>query len=232
MRLWSLRPPVVRWWTLVWAVWLLQALWLLLVFLARHAWIPATAVVLAAVWWAIDAGGLPVVGVCVGVILVALGGWAEMNEVRSWAGLRQALVARWRLLRYRHRWEDVMIGAGLTWADDVPQLLDCRLGGMAHERDLDVLTVAMVPGQTVDDWRAQRVRLAAALNRRSVRPHQVKGAPQRVELYVGHVRSPRPDGWAPAPVQLVEPETELETEQTVQEQQPRGAFPRTPRGRD
>jgi hypothetical protein len=226
MKLWSLRPPVVRWWSLVFLIWALQTLWALTRWLLGHGTVLGALLIVAGTWYVIAEQLWLILAMATGAVLLALGGWAEMNKVNSWSQLQAQLVARWRLLCYRRRWADVMVGAQLTWADDMPQLVACRLGGTTDGRDLDVLTVHTVPGQTVDDWRAQRVRLAAALDRRSVRPHAVPGRRQVVELYVSHHRKADAGISAGMPSE-VPPEQEQEQEQDT----PRGAFPKTPKGR-
>lgn len=228
MKWFRVRTPVLHWrWLFVIA--LGEALWRLCKWLARHPILPTGAVVIGVLWWAASANLTVLVLVAAGISSLAVGGWAEQHGTDSWAALMAAFTARRRLHWYRARWDAAMAGCKLVQAEMVPELLDVRLGGQLGDRDLDVLTVAMAPGQLVSDWRQVAPRLASAWGRGRVRAHELPGRTDLVVLYVRHgrVRS------LPAPVV---PDTDDGGEQLqslhelppVERTRP-GAFPRTPR---
>jgi hypothetical protein len=224
VKLWALRPPVVRWWWLVWAVWAVQVGWTVLRWLAvRWSWtVPAGLFILGA-WYVIDVSVWLFGALATGILLLALGGWAELHGARSWAELRAAISSSRRLRHYRRGsrrtrpWEDVMGGCGLIRDGQLPVLEGHVYGGSG--RDTDVLTVLMAPGQLPADWHEQNRRLAAAWGMRSVRCHPIYGQPDRVRVYARHVR----------PGVDVPPELESEPAAVEDRQPATSAFPRTPR---
>jgi S-DNA-T family DNA segregation ATPase FtsK/SpoIIIE len=119
------------------------------------------------------------------------------------------LRSRWRRqLVYRREWQPAMVVNSLDRDGALPVLR--RVVSTTRG---DVVRVTILPGQTLDDWRAAAPRLAAAFGVRVVRPRKVAGRPYELELHVR--RSVRVTG--PAEAAEEPPAT------------PRGAFPRAPR---
>jgi len=246
VRLFTLRGPVLRMpWPLVIAGWTGVRLWGLLRWLAAHGVGTLTILGLWGLWWLVRHGAGLWLAMAAGVVLLTMG--VAMEAQWTWWRKTVAAVASFRRLRaYERQWDTAMVGAGLTRGDDLPTLMAHRFGGVLGERDLDVLHVKMLPGQLVSDWRAQSVRLAAALGLQRLRCHAVPGVPGDVQLYG------RRFGLSPAArrnwqeravlhptvqptVQLqAVPEEEAEEESTAVdepvEELRRGAFPRQPRG--
>jgi hypothetical protein len=196
------------------------ALWHGLRWLAGHWWLPGAVGFIGWTAWLIDGDSWWLLALPVGIILLALGGWAELHQVRSWRELRAAVTELRRLVWYRRRWERAVDGAGLVRGGELPVLVGVRLGGQrgVDPPYLDVLLVQLATGQLLSDWREAGPRLAGSWNRRTVRAHPVSGRTDQVELYVRHHRvtdaSPRPE---PA------------TDTAELEQVRPGAFPRAPR---
>lgn len=238
-----IRTPVLswRWLFLIAAV---RGLWRLLRWLAAHGAVTVGLLAIGLVAWVISRGGALWLLMAAGAVLI---GWGVAMEARPrW--YRQAVeeLASFRRRRELERqWDVAMAGAGLSRGEDVPELMAHRWGGQLGERDLDVLTVHMLPGQLVDDWRAARVRLAAALGYRKVRPHAIPGQTRDVELYGTRYRelvpgvtvqrvelhpTVQPTVQNPMPVRLVpDPEDDESTPVEPPVERPAGAFPRTPR---
>jgi hypothetical protein len=240
MRLFTLRGPVLRVpWLLVIAGWAGIRLWGLLRWLAAHG--VATLAMLGALglWLLVAAGLWPWLLVAAGLMMA---GTVVAMEMRPrW--YRQAVenLASWRRRRaYDALWEQARVGAGLTRGDDLPTLMAHRWAGILGERDTDVLTVHMLPGQLVSDWRAQSVRLAAALGLQRVRCHVVPGTPGDVQLFGRRYRelTPRVTEQRVRLHPTVQPTVQLqavpddmeELSTAVDEPVERGAFPRRPRG--
>lgn len=240
MRLFTLRGPVIRMpWPLVVLGWLLVTLWGLLRWLAAHGVATVAMLGVAGLWWLVSAGHwLPLLMV-VGAALMGAGAAMELNP--PWWRRLSTEVASWRRRRwFLTQWDTAMDGAGLSRGDDMPTLMAHRYGGAPGERDLDVLTVHMLPGQIVADWRAVQVRLAAAWGLQRLRCHPVPGQPGDVQLYgrrFGLSASAQTRwqerGTAHPSVQPAEQSTlrvvppSTPVEEPVEER--RGAFPRQPR---
>lgn len=238
MRLFTLRGPVIRMpWPLVLAGWAGVRGWQLLRWLAAHGVVTVAMLVVAALWWLAAHGGALFLVLTAGAVLMGWG-WAMEARPRWYVQAVQA-VASWRRLRwYERQWQAAMEGAGLTRGDDLPIPVAHRFGGAAGERDLDVLTVRMLPGQVVSDWRVQSIRLAAAFGLQRLRCHPLPGRPGDVQLFG------RRYGLTPAAAERWRERTLLHptVQPTVQPPQPstavdgpvdgtpRGAFPRQPRG--
>lgn len=248
MRLFTLRGPVLRMpWPLVIAGWAGVRLWLLLRWLAAHGVVSAAILMGAGLWWVIAAGAWPWLLIAAGF---GMAGMVVAMEMRPrW--YREALehLASWRRRRELEAlWEPAVIGAGLARGEELPTLMVHRWDGLLGERDSDVLHVHMLPGQLVSDWRAQQARLAAALGWQRLRCHPVPGIPGDVRLFGRRYRvlapgvtvqrvqlhpTQQPTAADPMPVRAVpdlEPE-ELSTAVEEPVEEPRGAFPRQPKGR-
>lgn len=159
-----------------------MGLWNGLRWLAAHLLVAAAVLLVALSWWAVDRGQWLLLVMATGGVCIGLGAVMELNPL-WWRKVTAAAASRRRLRWYRKRWEPAMVGAGLTLADDVPQLLHHRFGGVLGERDTDVLTVRTVPGQVLEDWRHVAPRLAAAWGRTRVRVHATSGvAPRELTL--------------------------------------------------
>lgn len=212
--------------------------------LAVHTIVVCTVALAGLTWWAIDRGWWPWLLGATGILCLGLGAVMELQP-RWWQKLTRAAASRRRLAWYRKRWEPAMVGAGLTIADDLPTLTGHRFGGQPWERDLDILTVRTLPGQTVVDWRHVSDRLAAAWGRTRVRAHVQRGhAPAVLELFCSS--RPLPEATirraAVAGGQLppllrgnVQPASTDVDEPVDGPDQPSGAssaFPRTPRAED
>jgi hypothetical protein len=147
--------------------------------LAAHLWVPFAVLVIGALGWVLAAERWWLLGIPVGVVLLALGGWRELHPGDSWP----ELVAVWRGWRrqrwYAARWEESMDALGLIRADVVPALEHVR----CRDRDLDVLTVVMAPGQIVEDWRERNRRIRSTWGLRSARCHPVYGQSDRVQVF-------------------------------------------------
>jgi hypothetical protein len=242
VKLWALRPPVVRWWWLVFVVWALQIVGAVLRWLAVRwqTWVVlAAAAVVAGGWWLVASGWWPIPTLAAGIGVLTVGGVMELQP--AWWRHLMAELASWRRRReYEAGWEDAMDGAGLVRAGIVPTLLSHRFGGAERERDLDVLTVRMAPGQLVSDWRAVQLRLASAFGLQRLRCHHVPGCPQDVQLYGRRsgLSAVARQHWAERTSQLdvrmmagAEPSTAVEEpvdDDAGRESEPRGAFPRHP----
>jgi hypothetical protein len=241
VKLWALRPPVLRWWWLVFVVWTLQLAWLILRWLAVRwqAW-----VVLAAAgatwggWWLTDRGWWPVPVLAGGILVLTVGGAMELQP--AWWRRLVDSVNSWRRRRwYASQWDDAMDGAGLVRAGVTPELVAHRWGDDAG--NVDRLTVRMAPGQLVSDWRAAQHRLASAFGLSRVRCSPVRGVPGDVELTCRHVglTAVARRHWAEKTSQMdvrmmagAEPSTVVEepVEDAGMESGPQsGAFPRRPR---
>lgn len=196
MRLFTLRGPVLRVpWLLVIAGWAGMRGWLLLRWLAAHGIPTVCMLAVAGLWWLIAAGLWPWLLVAAGLTMAGL--VTAMETRPRW--YREALeqLASWRRRReYEAGWEAAMDGAGLVLRDVVPTLMAHRWGGAPGERDTDVLTVRMAPGQLVSDWRTQSVRLAAAFGLQRVRCHAVPGIPGDVQLFGRRYRQLTPQATA------------------------------------
>jgi hypothetical protein len=238
-----IRTPVLSWrWLLLIAS--VRGLWRLLRWLAAHGAVTLGLAAAGLLAWVISRGGALWLLMVAGAVLVGLGVLMEMRP-RWYRQVVEALASRRRLRELERLWEPAMDGAGLSRPDTLPELLAHRWGGQLGERDLDVLTVHMLPGQLVEDWRQQRVRLAAALGYRKLRPHLIPGQSRDVELYGSRYRDLAPGiserRAEPHPtvqptvqparpektLQLVEDPESTPVEQPVE--RPAGAFPRTPR---
>lgn len=234
-----IRTPVLSWrWLLLIAS--LRGLWRLLRWLAAHGAVTVGLAAVGLLVWLVSLGAWPWLLMAAGAVLI---GWGVAMEARpEW--YRRAVEGFASFRRRREleaQWDVAMDGAGLSRGDDVPQLMAHRWGGSLGERDLDVLTVHMLPGQLVDDWRAARVRLAAALGYRKLRPHPIPGQSRDVELYGSRYRELAPGiteqraRLHPTVQPTVQPKLQLvdseepstPVDQAVEER--RGAFPRTPR---
>lgn len=164
--------------------------------------------------WALVAGCLLAGGLCV---------WWAMWPGSFARRVSRPVTARWReLVTYRRMWQPAMLTAGLTlreaWGGDLPTLRRVRAaeGG-------DVLRVRMLPGQTLEQWRAATPQLAQTFGKRSIRVRRVNRRLQELDLFV-------PLRTAPAAVPLrhvTEPAPEVET---LELPAARGAFPRQARG--
>lgn len=241
MKLWSLRPPVLRWWWLVFVVWTLQLTWALLRWLWGQPAILGVLGVAGGLWWVIAAGGWLWLLMGVGAVCIGMGAVMELRP--AWWRRTTRELASWRRRRaYLALWDTAMDGSGLVRSGVVPELLSHRFAGTDQERDADVLTVHMAPGQLVSDWREQQQRLAATWGLQRLRAHPVPGSPHLVALYT---RRYRPTAGGPTAARTVQPTVQPAEESTAvdppgDEQpddipadmppQPRGAFPRTPRG--
>jgi hypothetical protein len=227
VKLWSLRPPVLRWWWLVWLVWTVQLAAAVLRWLFAHLTVLAGLLIVAGTWYVVAAELWLVLALATGCVLLAGGGWLELHRVHSWAQLRQELASLRRLRWYRQRWDEAVDGAGLVRAGVPPVLEAHRYGGTVtgQERDLDVLTVRLAPGQLPGDWRQVASRLASTWAATGLRAHPVPGRSDLVELYVRHRRlDPRLSDAQRAAAGA--PDT---VEQPATAPPPPGAFPRTPR---
>ena len=133
-------------------------------------------------WWAGSHGlampiGLPLSG------LASLAGW-RMRRPGSFARwVSRPWIARWRhLLVYGRVWEAAMVACRVaarpgTETEQIPRLLRVRRTATG-----DVLTVAMLRGQTVAQWVACAERLAQAFDAPACRVTAVPGRPQRLHL--------------------------------------------------
>jgi hypothetical protein len=211
--------------------------------LAVHTAVAGVLALVLLTWWAADRIGWLWLAFATGCICIGLGAVMELRP-RWWLTLTRAAASRRRLAWYRRRWEPAMVGAGLTLGDDLPRLVGHRFGGQLHwERDLDVLTVATLPGQVLEDWRHVAPRLAAAWGRTRVRPHLVRSgtAPAMLELFCSSRPQPATAAARRAAVAggqvvvtgVTEAGRRAIAESTAVDEAvddpPRGAFPRTPR---
>lgn len=153
--------------------------------LAAHAAVVGALTLAALTWWATDRDTWALMLVTTGCFCVGLGAVME-GQPRWWRRLRTAGASRRRLAFYREQWPTAMAAARLDRDGQAPQLAGHRFGGGGRDRDLDVLTVHPLPGQTLADWKVQCTLLAAAWGRTRVRAHPQRGAvkaPAVLELY-------------------------------------------------
>jgi hypothetical protein len=108
---------------------------------------------------ALEASLLAVIGVAVFVGLVVL----LLRHGRAWMG---SWITVW--WRYRRRWASVVKAHGLTGTER-KRVVVPRLHTVAAGLDCDVLTVAMLPGQSPDEWDQASAELAAAFGLHSGR---------------------------------------------------------------
>jgi hypothetical protein len=224
----TIRGPVYHLTWLTVAGSLARGLWRALRWAARYPILPVGAILTAIMWWAVWVNAVALIVAVFGIGFLAVGGWAEKHGTRSWGELRAGL-ASWRRLRwYRARWEQAMAGCGLVRDGYVPELRSHAFGGWDHQRDVDVLTVVMAPGQLPGDWRTVAARLASAWGVRSVRALHVSGRTELVTLQVRTGTAPALR-WQPPAVPVEEEGTELAPVRELPAART-GAFPRTPRG--
>lgn len=107
---------------------------------------------------------------------------------------RPARSAWRRVWVYRREWQPAMVTAGLALGPRLPRL--CRVRAT---RELDVVTVRMLPGQTLTDWSKAGERLAQTFGVAACRPVAIPGRVQLVELRCLTGRDPLA---APVPVQV------------------------------
>jgi DNA segregation ATPase FtsK/SpoIIIE, S-DNA-T family len=217
VRLFTYRAPVLPW-SLVLPLEVLRVLlWLAAVLLLRAVLFakrhPDTATILATAgfvaWWS-AAYGAAMPGAV--VFAVAALGWLWfLGDPASFDRyVTTPLRSRWRRqLVYRREWQPAMVVNNLDRDGALP-----RLRRVVSTGPLDVVRVTILPGQTLDDWRAAAPRLAAAFGVRVVRPRKVAGRPYELELHVR--RATR------AVVSGFDTDDEAPPE-------PRGAFPKAPR---
>lgn len=230
MRLFTLRGPVLRMpWPLVILAWGALMIRNTLRWLAVHTAVTGTLVLAVLLWWVIDRTHWLVLAGATALILTGMGAGVGLQP-RWWRRLSAAAHSWQRHREYLRIWQDAMDGTKLSRLDAVPELGGHRFAGVLGETDTDVLTVHMLAGQLVSDWRAQAPRLAAAFGVQRVRAHAVPGVPGDVLLHCRRYRDPAsiPDR---TPVPLSTPvEDPVEDGRTEDvEQAPRGAFPRNPR---
>jgi hypothetical protein len=201
--------------------------------LAGHWWLPGAVAFIGWAVWIIDGDNWWLLGIPVGVVLLALGGWMELHPGRGWADLL-AQARGWRRARwYSRAWEADMDGLQLIRADVVPTLERVEV----RERDLDVLTVIMAPGQIVEDWRERNRRIRSTWGLRSARCHPVYGQSDRVQVFARRHVNPatgRPVAARAADTDALagddatdEPGQTPDPTAALPVQRP-GAFPRTP----
>jgi hypothetical protein len=217
------RPPSLRFRAPNWHVplWVLALGWGLaltgrgLYWLARH---PRTTLLLAVVGWLVVMDAVLPATVLACLIGGALCLWWAMwpgsfarwiaDPVRLW-------LRRW--LVYRRLWASAMKRARLVdpdmWGGDMP-----TLRRVASEPGRDLLRV-WSPGWTLEQWQAGLPSIGQRFGVRSVRVRRVPDRPQELVLVIARrgtvIRH------------VTQPDAVEETE-TVDE--PRGAFPRQPRG--
>jgi S-DNA-T family DNA segregation ATPase FtsK/SpoIIIE len=208
----SVRIPL-RW--LV-AGWLVLVTWRLTRWLAMH---PRTTLVLAVAVWLTVAGWWPVALWLLAGLAGALAMWWALNpdavRVHVTERLQLRLRAQWT---YRRMWQPAMVTAGLSfrdsWGGDLPTLRK-----VSDDGGRDLLRVAMLPGQTLEQWTGATAALAQTFGARSVRVRRIPDRPQELLLVVARRGGARMDHV-----------TESAVDRTPQPAPAgRGAFPRAPR---
>ena len=201
--------------------WLCVLAWRTLAWLARHPRCTVVLAVAGVLLWSDTV--LPAAGVA-GLLACGLAGWwaVDPGSFRALVLARVQLELRqWWL--YRRNWQPAMLTAGLSlrehWGGDLPVLRSVRDDG-----GMDVLRVRMLPGQTLDTWRAAAPALASTFGARQVRVRRVPSRVQEADLLVTH-RVSRSKSSSVSAVTKPLGDTVTETDQA-----PRGAFPRAPRG--
>jgi len=127
-------------------------------------------------------------GVCAVAAAAAAGAWAwERWWPRSWSRWVVNRVERfWRRLRYRWVWDDVMAACGVKATDAAHRVVVPRLVWVGLGDHVDVLTVQLCPGVTIDTIAAQAAGLrsewAATDVRVSAHPRVRRWAAIRVVL--------------------------------------------------
>ena len=196
--------------------WLCVLAWRALRWLAVH---PRCTIVLAVAGWVLWTDSVLPALVIAAVTAGVLCGWWALEPgsfTRRITHPVQLELREW--LTYRRDWQPAMLTSGLSlresWGGDLP-----TLRRVSSDAGRDVLRVKMLPGQTPDQWQSAAAALAQTFDARAARVRRVAGRPQELDLLLTprgarnhHVTERRVD---------VEPDQVLE---------PRGAFPRAPRG--
>ncbi|MET9339354.1 FtsK/SpoIIIE domain-containing protein [Nonomuraea sp. NPDC003804] len=151
-------------------------LWRFLVALVRTVWRHPVAVAipagLGAIW---HLYGWPLAASIVGLVALALTGWAFVDRGSFTHLIGRRLLAWWRLVWiYRRHWQSVTFVSGLAkrinGRDYLPYLVRVRCDGWA-----DLVTVRMLKGQAVKDWTDRLDNLAQGFGATSCRMALIKG---------------------------------------------------------
>lgn len=150
-------------------------------------------------WWMVRFPWFGLPAYCVGFLLLVAPWWHAVMAAAIfgaffalWAWVfpnvwdlfvRQPIRWRWRRwIRYTHRWAKICALHGLVaQLDDnvlVPRLLRVLIGS-----NVDALEVAILNGQTLDDWHKQSDALANAFKARAVRVVQLRPGVVGVEVF-------------------------------------------------
>ncbi len=143
---------------------------------ARHSTITATVVGAVGLWFVMEALRTESRVAPLGLLLVACLWW--VTWMQSLDGGNRPLLAAWRRLSlYRRWWQPVLVNAGLTHGNLVPELRSVRVDGV-----FDVVEARMLDGQPASRWHEKREYLAEAFEARTCTVYAVGGTDRMVIL--------------------------------------------------